>query len=185
MQQHGIGEMQLLAGALAPLSRKRRIALIQPPHAPQALACDDLGIDAANLLWIKAARSADALWSAEQLLGSGDGCGAVILWQANIRPESLRRLNLAAQAADIWLWVMRPISARADASPSPLRLALRPSFGGITIDIVKRRGPALDQPLRLALPNMPSTTYVELDHALLDQRVSAVAAARSLAPALV
>ena len=183
VQQHGIGEMHLLAGALGPLSRTRRIALVQPPHVPQAMACDALDIDAGKLLWIKTARSADALWATEQLLDAGDACGAIILWQNLVRADSLRRLNLAAQGADTYFWIVRPIAARPDPSPAPLRLALRPARAGVMVEMVKRRGPSLDEPFYLPLADMPAIDIPETDHALLDRRVPATATPRST-PAL-
>jgi len=184
-QQHGIGEMQLLAGALAPLSRSRRIALIQPPHCPQAIACDNFDMRAERLLWIRASRTADALWSAEQLLLTADAIGALVLWQSQIRTESLRRLNLIAQSSDSYFWVVRPLSAQSDASPAPLRLALRPAHSGIRIEIIKRRGPSLEEAIYLPLAGMPSSRTIEVDHANLDQRVFTATSARSAAPLLV
>lgn len=185
VQQHGIGEMQLLARALAPISQRRKVALIHPPHAPQAMACDPWGVRCESLIWIKTDRSADALWTAEQLLNTGDGVGALILWQSQIRAESLRRLNLAAQAADTYFWVIRPLAARPDPSPAPLRLALLPAHAGIKVEIAKRRGPCLDEQLYLALPGMPTSQVIENDHALLDRRVPATDADRSASPLLV
>jgi protein ImuA len=184
-QQHGIGEIQLLAGALGPLSGTRRIALIQPPHIPQALACDALGLRADNLLWIKASKSADALWCAEQLLSTGDCCGALVMWQSQVRVESLRRLHLIAQSSDSYFWVVRPLAARSGPSPAPLRLVLRPAHSGVMIDVLKRRGPSSDEAIYLPLAGMPSSRHIEVDHANLDQRVFAATSARSAAPLLV
>src|SRR5690606_22234370 len=42
---------------------------------------------------------------------------------------------------------LRPALAAQHASPAPLRLALTPSAGGLTVDILKRRGPACAQSL--------------------------------------
>ena len=185
VQQAGIGEMQLLQPTLANLSRTQRIALIQPPYLPHAMACKSWGINERNLLWLRSASSADALWSAEQILKNGS-CGAVSLWQANVRPEALRRLNLAAQSTDTWLWLMRPLSSSADASPSPLRLALRPALGGVSVDIIKRRGPHCDAPLFVSLVDMPAGRHsLETPHEITAQRTPAVAAARNAAPVLV
>lgn len=116
LQQHGIGEMQLLKPILSTLSNSQRIALIQPPFLPHSMACRAWNIDVRNLLWLKPSSSADALWSAEQILKNGS-FGAVVLWQPNVRSESLRRLNLAAQTTKTWFWLMRPLSASSDASP--------------------------------------------------------------------
>jgi protein ImuA len=189
LQQAGIGEMRLLRPALDVISRKRRIALLQPPHLPQIAAWTAWGLPADRLLWIKTARSADALWSAEQILRNGS-CGALVFWQQQVRPESLRRLHLAAQGTDILFWMMRPLACAQDASPSPLRLALRPAMGGIDIGIVKRRGPHRDESLFLRLDGMPagpefSTSTVSPAHAHMDQRAPAATAARNIPAALV
>lgn len=154
-QQSGIGEMQLLKPSLVKLARTQRIALVQPPHIPQVMACRAWGIDVGRLLWVRAKSTGDALWATEQILKNGS-CGAVILWQTNVRPESLRRLNLAAQSTDTWFWFVRPLASAADASPASLRLALRPATAGISIDIIKRRGPQADGPFFLALTDMPA-----------------------------
>lgn len=154
VEQHGIGEMQLLKPCLAELSRKARVAFVQPPYLPHSMTCRSWQLNERNLLWLRPQSSADALWSAEQILKNGS-CGAVVLWQANVRPESLRRLNLAAQSTDTWLWLVRPLAAAADASVSPLRIALRPAVGGVSADIIKRKGPTCDSPIFVPLLDMP------------------------------
>jgi protein ImuA len=185
LRQPGIGEMQLLKPVLTQLSLTRKIVLIQPPYQPQAMACRSWGIQINNLLWIKTASAAEGQWAAAQILKSGC-CGAVVLWQSHMRNESLRRLHLAAQAADTWLWLMRPLSTRRDASPAPLRLALRPALGGVSLDIVKRRGPQTDQPLFIPLADMPTAHHVpEPKNAPVVMRTLPLAAARSDTPLLV
>jgi protein ImuA len=185
LQQPGIGELQLLKPILATLSRQRRIALVQPPYIPHAMAALAWGIDPSRLIWIQPDCTADALWSTEQLLKSG-GCGAVILWQRDVRNEHLRRLHLAAQGAETWFWLLRPLASAVEPSPAPLRLALRPAHGGTSIDIVKRRGPAVEEPLFIPLPDMPSRRHpVETDHAPAVQPVFTAVAAASAAPVLV
>lgn len=185
VQQHGIGEMQLLKPVLASLSRQQRVALIQPPYLPHAMACRAWQVNDRNLLWLRPGSSADALWAAEQILKNGS-CGAVMLWQSNIRAESLRRLNLAAQSTDTWLWLMRPLAAAADASPSPLRIALRPALGGVSVEIIKRRGPHCESPIFVALADMPAGRLLDKDHhETLIRRVPTVVAARIAATALV
>jgi protein ImuA len=156
IQQPGIGEIQLLKPALVSLSRSRRIALIQPPHLPQIAAFRSWDIATEQLLWIKTQRTADALWTAEQILRNGS-CGAVLLWQTHVRSESLRRLHLAAQESETTFWMVRPIAAAQDASPAPLRLALRPAAGGIEIDVIKRRGPQAAAPFYVRLHDMPAS----------------------------
>ena len=185
LQQAGIGEMQLLKPALANLSQHQRIALVQPPFPPHAKACETWGIDTSRILWIRAKSTGDALWTTEQILKNGS-CGAVILWQSNVRAESMRRLNLAAQTTDTWFWLMRPMACSADASPAPLRLALRPALAGVSIDIVKRRGPRCDIPLFVPLASMPAGHHpLDNDHAIAVKPTSAAVAARSAASVLV
>ena len=177
-QQAGIGELRLLRPALAAVAR-RRIVLLQPPHPPQALALAAMGLAPSQLVWIRSSRSSDALWAAEQVLRSGS-CGALLMWQTHARGETLRRLHLAAQSGDSLFFMLRPLASAQDASPAPLRLALRPAAGGIEIGFVKRRGPQRDAPLFL-----PLTPSLLQRHATLDRAVSAPAPARSVQPELV
>jgi len=150
LQQAGTGEMHLLQPALAALTqRHRRVVLLQPPHLPQIAAWSGWGLAADRLLWIKTAGSADALWSAEQILRNGS-CGALLFWQSHIRTDALRRLHLAAQASDTMLWMIRPVRAAHESSPAPLRLLLRPASHGIEVQLLKRRGPQHEQALYLA-----------------------------------
>jgi protein ImuA len=178
LQQPGIGEMRLLRPALAEVAR-RRIVLLQPPHPPQALALAALGVPPSQLIWLRSSRTADALWAAEQVLRSGS-CGALLFWQSHMRGESLRRLHLAAQAGETLFFLMRPLAAGQDASPAPLRLALRPQAGGVEIDFIKRRGPQRDAPLFL-----PLTSNLVQRHAPLDRTAPAPATTRGLQPQLV
>jgi protein ImuA len=159
VQQPGVGEMRLLAPALAAVA-DRRVVLLQPPHVPQALSLAALGIPPTSAIWLRADRTADALWAAEQVLRSGS-CGALIFWpgvtsnnarQAHVRADSLRRLHLAAQQGETLFFNIRPLSAEVDASPAPLRLSVRPAPGGINVGFVKRQGPQRDTPLFLPMP---------------------------------
>lgn len=178
LQQSGIGEMRLLHPALAEL--KRPIVLLQPPQVPQALGLSALGVQPSQLVWVRnTGRTADGQWAAEQALRSGC-CGAVLLWDRHVRGESLRRLHLAAQSSDTLFCMMRPIQEAQDASPAPLRLALRGAAGGVQIEFIKRRGPQRDEPL--FLPLTPSTL---LRHASVDRPAPAPAPARGILPAVV
>lgn len=148
VQQPGVGEIRLLAPALRTIAAKD-IIFLQPPHAPQIAAFQALGLPSSALYWLKSKNTADALWAAEQVLRTG--CGALLFWNTHIRPESLRRLHLAAQAGESLFFLFRPLAVAQDASPSPLRLSLRPAHGGINIGFVKRKGPLRDEPLFLPL----------------------------------
>ena len=185
IRQTGIGEMRLLQPALRRVAG--RIALLQPPHAPQVSTWIDWGLAPERLLWIRTQRHADLLWSAEQILRNGS-CGALLLWQGALRNEALRRLQLAAQASDIVCWLLRPLSLADVPSPVSLRLALRPKGQGLQIDVLKRRGPPCATPLLLPwslLHGDRSFFTDELPHALLDRRLPATAASSIAAPALV
>ena len=149
VQQAGSGEMRLLAPALAKVAQ-RKIVLIEPPHPPHAIALAGLGIAVSDVLWIKSKVGADALWAAETVLRSSS-CGAVLLWANHIRQESLRRLHLAAQCGENLLYIVRPLAAAQDSSPSPLRLTVRPAEGGINVGFIKRKGPTRDELLFLPL----------------------------------
>jgi protein ImuA len=176
LQQPGIGEMRLLQPALAAIAKQRRVALVQPPHAPQIAAWSAWGLPHEQLLWLKTPHTADALWSAEQILRNGS-CGALLFWQQQIRDEALRRLHLAAQASSTVFWMLRPLAVAVQPSPAPLRLALRPDPGGIAIEIVKRRGPMAAGPLHLPLSGISQPQPSSRRHAPLDRFVSAAAAA--------
>lgn len=187
VQQAGIGEMRLLRPALATIARTRRVALVQPPHMPQVAAWLSWGMAADKLLWVKTARTADALWSAEQILRNGS-CGALLFWQMQVRPEALRRLHLAAQASDTVFWMLRPLAAAHEASPSPLRLALRPAPAGLSVEIVKRRGPHHEDVLTLPFADAvitPSFHIFSFNHAPVDRSVPAATAARDFPATLV
>jgi protein ImuA len=155
LQQPGIGEMRLLGPAMAAASGKRPIALIAPQQIPNAHGYAFMGIDPGRLMWLKAAKSSDALWSAEQILRTGS-CAALVLWQQHIRTESLRRLLLAAQGSEILFVVMRPLARAQDSSPAPLRLAVRPVAEGVALELVKRKGPAAPAPIMIKLVPSPN-----------------------------
>lgn len=185
LQQPGVGELQLLKPILVALSRHQRVALVQPPYIPHAMAAQAWGIDPSRLIWIQPESTADALWATEQLLKSG-GCGAVLLWQRDVRNEHLRRVHLAAQGTETWFWLLRPLASAMEPSPAPLRVGLRPAHGGALVEILKRRGPAIDEPIFIPLPDMPSRRQpVETDHAPAVQPIPAPIAIAGAAPVLV
>ncbi|MGF6870580.1 protein ImuA [Paraburkholderia sp. MM5477-R1] len=148
-QQSGVGELRLLAPALA-TAGQRQIVLIDPPQTPNVQGLAYIGLSADRLMLLRPSRSADALWSAEQVLRAGT-CAAVLLWQKHIRQESLRRLQLAAKTAETLFFMVRPLPQAADPSPAELRLALRPADEALSVEIIKRRGPAAAGPVAIAL----------------------------------
>ena len=153
----GWGEMRLLAPVLAQVGvAGRGVLLVGPPAEPCAEALAQLGLDLARCVVI---RGADLLWPLEQALRSGQ-VGAVVAWApASLKSEALRRLQLAAQSHEGPAFVMRGLAAAAHPSPAPLRLALSGAGpDAMAVRLLKRRGPALDEPLVLALPPVLSQT---------------------------
>jgi protein ImuA len=155
----GLGEIRLLAPVLSHLSQARRqIILLLPQHEDHRLVYPDgwaqLGIDPSTLLMVRATRPADRLWALEQALRSAS-FGALIGWVDPLRPEALRRLQVAAAGADGLSFLFRPENAQHHASPAPLRLILgtSPNAGErkLSVRILKRRGPVLAAPLLLNL----------------------------------
>lgn len=176
--QSGAGALRLLSPALQTLA-PGRIALLQAPHAPQAIGWRQLGVDAARLLSVRAEAMGDAAWAAEQILKSGS-CAALLFWPQHLRKDSLRRLHLAAQGGNTLFIMLRAHSGIADASPAPLRLALSAAAGGISVRFIKRRGPQRDAPLFIPLPSLNL-----LHHVPVDRRTSSPAAVGSLSSELV
>ena len=201
LAQAGVGELRLLAPALAALapgqadaapggqapgggSRSRAagsdegrcVMLFDPPAGLSAWALVQCGLSSRHWLVVQARAgqaaapqasprganrlspllpSADLLWALEQSLKSGH-VGAILAWlPLNLRADALRRLQIAAQAHDGPVFVFRDAQARSKPSPAPLRLLLQPAgVDGLSVRLLKRRGPPLAQPLRLALPSV-------------------------------
>jgi protein ImuA len=158
LDEPGCGEIRLLAPALArwaEAGQRRELAWIAPPHPPYAPALRALGLPLERLVWVDAATEADAAWAAEQVLRCG--AGAVLWWSCRALPATLRRLHLAAMDSGTPLFAMRPLAHRAQSSPAPLRLAMQAAGARLSIDVFKRRGPALARPLslKLASPGRP------------------------------
>lgn len=168
VQQPGIGELQLLRPALVRLG-SRPVVLVHPPHPPQTSAWADGGGVTGNLVWVRPARAADALWATEQILRNG-AYGALLLWQDTVRSVTLRRLHLAAQEGNTLFALLRPLAAAVQPSPAPLRLALRPAPEGLSISILKRRGTTHEKPITLQC--YPDIRFSEFDHAIMDRRAS-------------
>ncbi|WP_176060205.1 translesion DNA synthesis-associated protein ImuA [Paraburkholderia sp. BCC1876] len=172
----GVGEIRLLRASLATVEG-RPVMLLQPPHRIQPAALAWWGLSAEHVRVLHASKTADALWAAEQILRAGTA-GALILWQNHVRPESLRRLHLAAQASDTLFFMMRPLASASDASTAPLRLAIRPARDGVNVEFLKRRGPRRDD--ALFVPLSPSPILNVNRNASVDRRSSPVAEPRSV-----
>lgn len=161
----GVGELRLLAPLLARLAGAGRpVMLFDPPADPCGWALAGLGLDVSQVVVVRPRAAlrgrarellpaADVLWALEQALKSGH-VGAVLGWlPLAVRVESLRRLQLAAQSHDGVAFLLRDSLLAARPSPAPLRLALQPAGADrLSVQIVKRRGPAAARALVLELP---------------------------------
>ncbi len=160
----GIGELRLLAPALAAVQRERRSLMwFDPPAQPCADALAALGIDWSGIVLVQprvalrgAARqrlpAADVLWALEQALKSGH-VGAVLAWlPARLPADALRRLQLAAQAHPGVVFLLRDAAERHRPSAAPLRLLLAAAGADVLrVAVLKRRGPPLAAPPPLPL----------------------------------
>jgi protein ImuA len=189
-----------MTGPVTAGTRSRRAASPRPPPpwiawvvperlawVPHAPGWRHLGIDLADLLWVRTASSADAVWSIEQLL-RGRAVRSVVWVAPQVSPLQLRRVHWAGRSTVIPVFAARPLSCRQDPSPAPLRLTLRPRRAapqGLEVGIFKRPGPLPEAPLVLPYP-MPGGSvapvptlfpapYPPLPHAV-DRAASAEAA---------
>lgn len=148
--QAGWHEWRLLRPGLCPAGKP--LLLVGPPHWPHLPAFMVQGVQPGQLLLIRAQQPAERLWAIEQALHC-DAFGLVLCWLPQARAEQLRRLQLAAHACSYPVFLFRPLAVRHESSPAPLRLALAaPNAMQLELDIFKRRGPALIQPLLLQAP---------------------------------
>lgn len=161
----GIGELRLLGPALAQLSRGgRRLAWVAPPHLPYAPALAAAGIELSNLIVIRTSSARDTAWTIEQCLAS-PACGAVLAWPQRLRYSELRRLQLAASGTDALAVLFRSTAATVEPSPAALRLTLNTTVGGLAVQILKRRGARLEQPVvvGIAPPHVAPQTAAPAD----------------------
>jgi len=148
----GVGELSLLLPTLRQVcAQGRAAALLAPPWLPYARAWESLGLPLDKLLMVESS-SSDLLWSAEQILRSGE-CGAVVLWgQAAGRAldhRALQRLHLAASTGNALCFVYRATAVAEQPSPAPLRLKLRAQEGRLHLDFLKFRGALRNKSLLL------------------------------------
>jgi protein ImuA len=159
----GIGEMRLLAPALAAVQQQRSVMLFDPPAQPFGSALSACGLDLQQLYVVRSRQAqrgraggplpaADLLWALEQSLKSGH-LGAVLAWlPARLPADALRRLQLAAQGHDGPAFLLRDEAARSKPSPAPLRLLLHVAGpDDLRVQLLKRRGPPLAKALTLEL----------------------------------
>ncbi|MFN3809061.1 MAG: translesion DNA synthesis-associated protein ImuA [Roseateles asaccharophilus] len=128
----------------------RSIVVVGPPKRPHLPGLRHLGVDENRLVWIKAEAPSERLWVTEQLVRA-NAAAAVLTWLPQARPEQLRRLQVLAQGCEGPVFVFRPLAARHDPSPAPLRLLASTLVDWqLQVHILKRRGAAHELPLTLS-----------------------------------
>ena len=158
VNQHGIGELRLLAPALARLSREERwLVLVAPPHLPYAPGFESLGMNLSRLVIVHTRSDGESLWATERCLRCGT-CAAVISWPGPGSERSLRRLQLAAEEGKSFGVIFGPTRNAANFSPAPLRIQLCARRGGLDVQILKRRGGGWAPTLSLELERKNRTT---------------------------
>jgi hypothetical protein len=139
----GLGEVQLFLPALVESQRTSGdvpwLVWIAPPHEPYAPALAQQGIELTRLLVVRPTTATEALWAAEQALGSGV-CAAVLLWLKGTDDRWLRRLKLAAEAGGALGVLFRPERHRFESSPASLRLLMTQGKHETHLDLLKVQG---------------------------------------------
>ncbi|HWG71425.1 MAG TPA: translesion DNA synthesis-associated protein ImuA [Steroidobacteraceae bacterium] len=140
----GLGEVQLFLPALVESQRQQGqdvpwLVWIAPPHEPYAPALAQQGIELGRLLVVRPGSATEALWAAEQALGSGV-CAAVLLWLKGTDDRWLRRLKLAAEAGGALGVLFRPERHRFESSPASLRLLMTQGEHEARLDLLKVQG---------------------------------------------
>lgn len=148
--QAGMGELQLLKPALSRREPGRSLVLLNPPYMPSVFCLNQWFSSKYRVVWIRSINPDNTLWAAEKIL-QHDACTALLCWISEARAAALRRLQLAARQTSALFFGLRPVSAATQASAAPLRLSLKPSVSGLTISVLKRRGPALATDIPLFL----------------------------------
>ncbi|HET8871068.1 MAG TPA: translesion DNA synthesis-associated protein ImuA [Aquabacterium sp.] len=173
--QVGQGEWRLLMPAVRQLVRQGgSVILISPPYPPYLPALHQEGLSADRLIWVDTASQAQRLWATEQAL-QASCLTAILVWLPHAKPEHMRRLQNCATQHPGLLFAMRPLAARHESSAAPLRLALSLDKAPhpLQVQILKRKGPVLDQTLNLpcwqpALAHL-ITPNGSMQHATLDR----------------
>lgn len=148
--QPSLIEWRLIGPCLRSLvSGGRSVIVIGHPKRPHLVGLRHLGIEEDNLMWVKVDPPSHRLWATEQAIRS-NSAAAILTWMPQARPEQLRRLQVLAQGFEGLVFIIRPVQARHDPSPAPLRVLASPLFDWqLKVEILKRRGPAHETPLIL------------------------------------
>jgi protein ImuA len=152
---------QLLLGALAAATQQEAgpVVLVNAPYLPFGPSLDAQGLSPSRLLKVQAAKPQACVWAAEQALRCCDVV-AVAAWLPRAKAAELRRLHLAAAQHDKLLFAFRETDMRNESSPARVRLEIEEGEE-LTVRILKRRGPPLEQ--GLPLPSHPQRLARLLD----------------------
>lgn len=166
----GLGELSLLAPALAAVSAEQRACVWVLPlqdglrtaarvstaaPLPYAPALQAAGIESARCMFVQPATPRESAWALEQALRTSH-LGAVIGWlpetarhagEADFR--TLRRLHLLAAQQRTLVFVLRATRHAHAPSPAALRLQLAQHDGRLQVQVLKRRGRPLLDPVAL------------------------------------
>ena len=167
----GIGELSLLAPALAQLAQARRCTVwvlpadtsstvrtasaLEAQAVPYAPALATAGLDLARTIFVKPATPRENLWALEQSLRARH-LGAVVGWlpaggHADSDFRALRRLHLLAQRHQALAFVLRSTHHAQAPSPAVLRVLLASNGAQLALTLLKRRGRPLLEPITLTL----------------------------------
>lgn len=152
----GIGEIRLtLPGLLHRQAAGGDIVWVAPPHLPYAPALAVAGLDLARFVLVRPLTAGDALWAFEQALRAPE-CGAAFFWpQGTLDERAARRLQVAAREGSSWGVLWRRPGQQGTAAAAPLRLRLAPAGTLLAVEVLKRRGGEIAQPVLLD-PENPS-----------------------------
>ncbi len=166
LEHAGIGELSLLLPALAQLAEDGRPSVwvlpCEPaggapaasdaalPYAPALAAA---GIDPSRSLFVRPATPRESAWSLEQSLRAPH-LGALVGWLSGTAGSdadfrTLRRLHLLAQQQRTVVFLLRPATYARAPSPAALRLQLAHDGEQLRVQVLKRRGRPLLEPLAL------------------------------------
>ncbi|MEW5755558.1 MAG: translesion DNA synthesis-associated protein ImuA [Pseudomonadota bacterium] len=132
----GVGELQLLRPAMAAASAAGGwVVWIAPPYVPYASALQGWGLDLRRLLVVQPPQR-EVAWVMEQALRQ-TRCAMVLAWPEGLKPVTVRRLQLAAEAG-------RSLGILLDRQPQvslpvALRISLAPHEQGVRVTVLKSR----------------------------------------------
>lgn len=146
----GVGELRLILPALASLSQQddRWQLWLNPPLPPCAPSLQHWGFNIQRLLLAQAPTPADLCHSLEKSLQSG-GCQGAVVWLKSLDKALMRRIQLAAESAQVPVFMLRPEGFRKQPSIAALRLHWQANQ---QLDILKRKAGWPIQGLTLTLP---------------------------------